>query len=57
MAEFVKGEVWMAHTMQHTMLLHGLGQNSDSWKKVIDCLPPEQKEQLYTPDFYLDRGD
>lgn len=42
----------MQHTMPHTMLLHGLGQNSDSWKKVIDCLPPEQKEQLYTPDLF-----
>ena len=40
------------HKMQHTMLLHGLGQNSDSWKQVIDCLPTEQKELLHTPDLF-----
>ena len=40
------------HKMPHTMLLHGLGQNSDSWKQVIDCLPTEQKEELHTPDLF-----
>ena len=40
------------HKMPHTMLLHGLGQNSDSWKQVIDCLPTEQKELLHTPDLF-----
>lgn len=40
------------HKMPHTMLLHGLGQSSDSWKQVIDCLPTEQKELLHTPDLF-----
>lgn len=40
------------HKMPHTMLLHGLGQSSDSWKQVIDCLPTEQKEELHTPDLF-----
>ena len=40
------------YKMPHTMLLHGLGQNSDSWKQVIDCLPTEQKELLHTPDLF-----
>ena len=42
----------MEHRVPHTMLLHGLGQNSDSWKQVIDCLPTEQKEELHTPDLF-----
>ena len=42
----------MQHKMQHKMLLHGLGQNSDSWEKVLDCLPAEQKEQLHTPNLF-----
>lgn len=42
----------VSHKMPHTMLLHGLGQNSDSWKQVIDCLPTEQKELLHTPDLF-----